>query len=210
MGITREEKKRKTKKAIIGAAVRLFSEKGFEKTSIEELARKAGIGKGTIYTYFQTKTEIFHAFCEEQLEFIHNELTHKTDVDAPLIDQLMTIYMGEFSHVTQNKEFGRLFMQQIVFPQEIEQIKAQEIDNKWLNLVFSVYKRAQDRNELRKDIDLLFIAGHFYGLYIMSVSAWYAGRIETNQVEPGMRMLFQQALSGLSPNSNRQDQQSGE
>ncbi len=210
MGITREEKKRKTKKAIIGAAVRLFGEKGFEKTSIEELARKAGIGKGTIYTYFQTKTEIFHAFCEEQLEFIHTELANKTDVDAPLIDQLMTIYMGEFRHVTHNKEFGRLFMQQIVFPQEIEQIKAQEIDNKWINLVFSVYKRAQDRNELRKDIDLLFIAGHFYGLYIMSVSAWYAGRIQTDQVEPGMRMLFQQALSGLSPNSNRQDQQSGE
>jgi AcrR family transcriptional regulator len=51
----REVKKRKKRNAIMEAAVRLFSEKGFEKTSIEQLARTAGIGKGTIYSYFQTK-----------------------------------------------------------------------------------------------------------------------------------------------------------
>ncbi len=207
MGITREEKKRKTKKAIIKAAVRLFGEKGFEKTSIEKLAQEAGIGKGTIYTYFQTKTEIFHAFCEEELEFIHSELSQKTDGNAPLIEQLMTIYMGEFRYVTQNKEFGRLFMQEIIFPQEKEFLKAEGLDNRWLDLVFSIYQRAQGRNELREDIDLLFIAGHFYGLYIMTVSAWYSGRIPTEQVEPGMKMLFQQALDGLSPNANMKVQQ---
>ncbi len=196
--MTREERKRKTKKAIIKAAVKLFSEKGFEKTSIEELAREAGIGKGTIYTYFQTKTEIFHAFCEEELEYIFEELIHNTDSNAPLIDQLLTIYMGEFRYVTKNKEFGRIFMQQIIFPLEVEHLKMNELDDKWLNLMYEIYAKAQARNELRKDIDLLFIAGHFYGLYIMAVSAWYSGRIPTEQVEPGMRMLFQQALDGLA------------
>jgi hypothetical protein len=66
-------------------------------------------------------------------------------------------------------------------------------------LVFSIYKRAQERNELRRDINLLYIAGHFYGLYIMAVSAWYSGRIQTEEVGPGMRLLFQQALEGLAP-----------
>ncbi len=199
MAITREEKKRKTKKTIIEAAVKLFGEKGFDKTSIKELAKEAGIGKGTIYTYFQKKTEIFHAFCEEELEFIHNELAQKTDTDAPLIDQLMTIYMGEFRYVTKNKEFGRLFMQEIIFPGEKEFLKAEELESRWLDLVFSIYQRAQNRNELRKDVDLLYIAGHFYGLYIMAVSSWYSGRIPTEEMESGMRMLFKQALEGLAP-----------
>jgi AcrR family transcriptional regulator len=195
----REQKKRRTRNAIMEAAVRLFSEKGFEKTSIEQLARAAGIGKGTIYSYFQTKTEIFHAFCEDELDFIHSELLAKTDPIALLIDQLMILYMGEFSLISRNKEFGRLLMQQMVFPVETDHVKAREIDDRWLMLVFSICRRAQDRNELRRDVDLLYIASHFYGLYIMTISAWYSGRIQTEEVEPGLRTLFQQALDGLAP-----------
>lgn len=199
MSSVREEKKRKTKKAIIKAAVKLFDQKGFEKTSIEELAREAGVGKGTIYTYFQTKSEIFYAFCEEQLEFIHNELASKTDPDAPLIEQLMTVFMGEFIHVTQNREFGRFFMQQTLFPEDKDKGRWEDVDNRWLELLFSIYKQAQERNELRKEVDLLYLAGHFYALYILVVSSWYSGRIETEEVSPGMRLLFEQALEGLAP-----------
>jgi AcrR family transcriptional regulator len=199
--MTREEKKQQTKKAILEAAVRLFDEKGFEKTSIEELAREAGIGKGTIYTYFQTKSEIFYAFCEEQLEFIHEELASKTDPNAPVIEQVMTVFMGEFLHVTQNPEFGRFFMQQVLFPPDTDKHRSAEVDNKWLELLYSIYRRAQQKNELRGDIDLLYLAGHFYALYVVVVSSWYSGRIETEEVSPGMRLLFTQALEGLAPSS---------
>jgi AcrR family transcriptional regulator len=195
----REQKKRKTRSAIMEAAVHLFSENGFERTSIQQLAQAAGIGKGTIYSYFQTKTEIFHAFCEDELDFIRSELLTKTDPESPLIEQLMVLYMGEFSLISRNKEFGRLMMQQMVFPVETEHVKTRDIDDRWLALIFSIYKRAQERNELRRDIDLLYIAGHFYGLYIMAFSAWYSGRIQTEEVGPGMRLLFQQALEGLAP-----------
>jgi AcrR family transcriptional regulator len=119
----REQKKRKTRNAIMEAAVHLFSENGFERTSIQQLAQAAGIGKGTIYSYFQTKTEIFHAFCEDELDFIRSELLTKTDPESPLIEQLMVLYMGEFSLISRNKEFGRLMMQQMVFPVETEHVK---------------------------------------------------------------------------------------
>jgi AcrR family transcriptional regulator len=199
MSTTREQKKRITKKAIIEAAVQLFGQKGFEKTSSEAIAGKAGVGKGTIYSYFQTKTEIFYAFCEEQLEFIHGELARKTDPTAPIIEQIMTVFMGEFNHVTQNREFGRIFLQQVLFPEDRDKSSFEKVDNQWLELLFSIYKRAQDRGELRKDVDLLYHAGHFYALYVLVVSSWYSGRIETEEVAPGMRLLFEQALEGLAP-----------
>lgn len=114
----------------------------------------------------------------------------------------MTIFMGEFLYVTRNKEFGRVFMQKVLFPPEEDMNGFEEIDNRWLDLLFSINTRAQERNELRKDIDLLYLAGHFYGLYILVVSAWYSGRVETEEVSPGMRLLFQQALEGLAPSSS--------
>jgi hypothetical protein len=111
----------------------------------------------------------------------------------------MVLYIGEFNLVSKNKEFGRLLMQQMAFPVETDHVKTRAIDDRWLTLVFSICSRAQERNELRRDIDLLSIAGHFYGLYIMTISAWYSGRMQTEEVGPGLRMLFQQALEGLAP-----------
>ena len=75
----REQKKKATRAAIMEAAINLFGERGYESTSVSSLAKAAGIGKGTIYSYFASKNEILLAFCEEELTFIHKEIREKLD-----------------------------------------------------------------------------------------------------------------------------------
>ena len=195
----REKKKEKTKQAILNAAIELFSTKGFENTSIEELAKVAGIGKGTIYGYFQTKTEILYAFCESELDHIHEELVKQSNLDASIHDQMMTIYMAEFNHVTKNKEFGRLFMRKTVFPDEGDLQTHREVDDKYFQLLFPILEKAQERGEIRKDAELLHLTAHFYGLYILVISAWYSGMVPDEEVPVAMGFLFRQALEGLHP-----------
>lgn len=195
----REQKKLDTRQAIMQAAVKLFSEKGFEKTSIEELARAAGIGKGTIYSYFQTKTDILHAFCEDEMVGLHQELTDNADKEIPLLQQMVRIYMSEFRHVIENREFGRLFMQETVFPREVDIKRHLENEDNYFKLLFPLLEKARDRGELRKDIELLYITGHFYGLYLLLVSAWYTGRVGTDEAEIALETLFRQAMEGLQP-----------
>jgi AcrR family transcriptional regulator len=195
----REQKKQKTKQAILDSAVALFSTNGFENTSIEELAKVAGVGKGTVYGYFQTKKEILHAFCEYELDQIHKELVRQANPDAPVLEQMLTIYMTEFKHVTKNKEFGRIFMRQTVFPDENDLQDHTEIDDKYFQLLFPILEKAKARGELREDIELLHITAHFYSLYILIMSAWYTGRIPTGEVGAAMKLLFRQTLEGLQP-----------
>jgi AcrR family transcriptional regulator len=52
---------------IIEAALELFGEKGFAATSMQEIARRAGVTKGTLYLYFPSKEELFHAVVQETL-----------------------------------------------------------------------------------------------------------------------------------------------
>ena len=195
----REEKKQKTKQAIMDAAITLFSTNGFENTSIEELAKVAGVGKGTVYGYFQTKKEILHAFCEYELDQIHKELVKRANPKAPILDQMLTIYMTEFKYVTQNKEFGRIFMRQTIFPDENDAKNFLKNEDKYFQLIFPILERAKERGELRKDLELLHITGHFYGLYILLMSAWYSGRIPTKEISTAMELIFRQALEGLQP-----------
>lgn len=197
---TREKKKQRTKAAILKAALRLFSKKGYANTSISDLAAAAGIGKGTVYSYFTGKTDILLAFCEEQLEYVNRELTAKTDPEAPLLQQLLTLFMGEFRFINRNREFGRIMLRETVFPKELTVERSKELDNKYIDILIPMFKRAQERGELRTDIELILVTGHFYGLYIMTVSGWYMQRLLTEgDVYMGMESLFRQALQGLAP-----------
>ena len=188
------------------AAITLFSTNGFENTSIEELAKVAGVGKGTVYGYFQTKTEILHAFCEYEMDQIHKELVKQANPDAPILEQMLTIYMTEFNHVTQNKEFGRIFMRQTVFPDESNVQDNREIEDKYFQLLFPILEKAKERGEIREDIEPLHLTAHFYSLYILLMSAWYSGRIPTDEVGSAMELLFRQILVGLQPPKKKTQQ----
>src|SRR4051812_3103446 len=52
---------------IISAALALFAERGFAVTKLEDVAARAGIGKGTIYLYFPTKEDLFRAVVRQGL-----------------------------------------------------------------------------------------------------------------------------------------------
>ena len=54
----RERKKRETRERIAHAAATLFSERGVEATTVDEIAALADVGKGTVYNYFTTKEDM--------------------------------------------------------------------------------------------------------------------------------------------------------
>jgi AcrR family transcriptional regulator len=52
---------------IVEAALALFVEKGFAGTRMDEIARLAGVTKGTVYLYFPSKEDLFHAVVEDMV-----------------------------------------------------------------------------------------------------------------------------------------------
>jgi AcrR family transcriptional regulator len=57
----RERKKEQTRQAIVEAARRLFTERGFEGVTIAEVAREADVSEGTVFNYFPTKEDLFYS-----------------------------------------------------------------------------------------------------------------------------------------------------
>ncbi len=196
----REQKKRRTKMAILEAAVQLFSEKGYERTSITDLAEAAGIGKGTVYSYFRKKSDIFLAFCEEQLETISTTILETDTAGMSLLDRLVVLYREDFRFIFHHPEFGRILMRETFFPNDLDVEVSRRLDDRYIDLLVPLLQKAQARNELRRDLELTLVLGHFYGLYCMAVSAWFTGRLHTEEdVVMAFTSLFEQALQGLAP-----------
>ncbi|MEJ5187082.1 MAG: TetR/AcrR family transcriptional regulator [Candidatus Geothermincolales bacterium] len=67
---------------IIGAALKVFSEKGYHAARIEDIATELGIGHGTFYRYFRNKLDIFQGVLDWILEKAR-ELVHDVDPRSP-------------------------------------------------------------------------------------------------------------------------------
>ncbi len=60
--------------AVIDAADRLFERYGYRKTTVEEIAQEAGIGKGSVYLHFASKEEIAFAWVDRLHSRLHEQL----------------------------------------------------------------------------------------------------------------------------------------
>ncbi|RJP31527.1 MAG: TetR/AcrR family transcriptional regulator [Actinobacteria bacterium] len=69
LGLRKNPAKDEREQAFKQAALKLFSAKGYHKTTMSEIAMEAGFGKGTLYWYWKSKEELYFALVEES----HNE-----------------------------------------------------------------------------------------------------------------------------------------
>ncbi len=66
-----------TEKRILKAAIKLFGDKGYFKTTVDDIAHAAGIAKGTIYLYFRNKEAIYVGTCVEQFDQVMENIVAK-------------------------------------------------------------------------------------------------------------------------------------
>jgi len=113
--LTRKERERLFRKQeIIDASVKLFAGKGFNNTTLDEIAASSEFGKGTIYNYFSSKEEIYSAIVEDvsiNLKQIVQQADKATDSAS---DFIKTYTSGLFIYCLSNKEAFVLFVREIV------------------------------------------------------------------------------------------------
>jgi AcrR family transcriptional regulator len=104
----RERKKQRTREAIVDAALRLFDERGFEQTTIADIAEAADIAPRTFFGYFPSKEDVVFADFPEQLEALSRRLRER-DEDETAIDALRAVIRDALEHadLTDERELCR-------------------------------------------------------------------------------------------------------
>lgn len=103
---TSKEKQKKVKKSILNSAIELISDKGYKKSSMSKIAKKAGIGEATIYNYFPTKEHIlFEYYYQLQVETKEILLQSEEFSDFSLKEQLEMLVHTELDILLNNRTF---------------------------------------------------------------------------------------------------------
>src|SRR5205807_10409404 len=88
----RAQNKAAIRKRIVTSALSLFQTKGFDATTTNAIARKAGIAEGTVFNYFRTKEDIALHFVEQEVDQASTSVRDNLGLRiAPLADPLVAI-----------------------------------------------------------------------------------------------------------------------
>lgn len=143
---------------IVAAAIALFGERGFGATRLEDVARRAGVAKGTVFVYFPTKEDLFRAVARTVLESNLARVTSASaELDRPLAE-LVPLLLAQAATIgeTSLPAMMRLLIAEArTFP-DLPRVWHDEVVSKVLGLLTAAIERAQARGEIRPGNARLF------------------------------------------------------
>ena len=102
----RERKKQRTRDAIVAAALRLFDERGYERTTIADIAEAADIAPRTFFGYFPSKEDVVFADFPETLEGLSRQLDERAERETA-IDAIRAWIVGKLDEMNLRDEQER-------------------------------------------------------------------------------------------------------
>ncbi len=110
MGTTarKEREKQRRREDILTAARELFYEKGFQLTTVEEIAEAAEISKGTIYLYFESKDELYVSVILEGFGELEKRMVEVVEGGGTVNEKVFGIFGIFINHCLEHREYFRL------------------------------------------------------------------------------------------------------
>jgi len=199
-----DEEKTHIRAEIVKTGTEFFHRYGFKKTNIDEIARLAGVSKGTFYSLFNSKEDFFveillsveqqiHGMLEEQL--LNSDLPVKEAFLESVFAQLK--YVSEtpvLNVLTQPEEYRFLFRK--LRPDQIEQFFSQDKD-----YIERILNRARTRTEVR-DVDTEVLTGVMRGIAMLVL---HQREIGEEVFTDSLRLLLTMVAEYLFPEGETDD-----
>lgn len=148
--MARPKKQLNRKTDILDAAQKLFSEKGFEKTTIDEIAKLAGISKGSIYLDFKNKDEIHLAVAKQHVKFLLEQLEYEiTNAKAPYLEHFSEIFKKQLLTIFDLAVFEKDTYATLIHTSYQIKLEFQDLIRERYRMIASILKKAEENGEIR-------------------------------------------------------------
>ena len=138
------------REAILAAALDEFASRGFEAARLDDVARRAGVAKGTIYLYFRDKESLFQELIRTMLTPLVGtiEALGQSDVPLPMLaDRIAELFVREV-YETRRKDVVRLMISEGRRFPKLAEFYYREVLSRIIAAVRSLLRRAAARGEV--------------------------------------------------------------
>ena len=164
---------------IMAAAEKSFTMFGYKATTMDQVARIANVGKGTIYTFFSNKEELFHSIVWKMVEEMRSVAEQEIDAEASFQENAHAIIM----QLLEFRETHQLYIKLIEEEKELRTPAVGEvlasIEQEILKFIAEKIERSKAKGEL-KSCNSELVAYLLFKAYIALVVDW--NRTHTKQL----------------------------
>lgn len=168
----RERKKLETRERIFQAAVSLFMEKGFENTSVDEIAEAADVAKGTFFNHFPKKESLLGYLGERRLRTVREIVERNINESLTAEEKVRVIMAALAQENLREKSLVKLIALEALKAKGALKDEGAKSIMGFIMLFRAIVDEGQRRGELHPDANPLAVAEILHGMYFSSLFKW--------------------------------------
>ena len=174
--MSRKERERLThREEILRAAEKIFATKGFFQSTMNEIARAAEFGTGTLYKYFKSKEDLYFTLIDEKTEEISHLVQKELNRQGSATERIRNVLLLQLQFMERNRDFFRIYTSEgSRFEWSVQNDCGKRVHEKMVNyihLLAEVFQQGIEANEL-KPFDPLDMAHAFEGIVHSFIFEW--------------------------------------
>lgn len=178
---------------VLDVAVQLFNEKGYDATSVADLAERLGLTKSALYHHFESKEQILDLALDEALTGLERVLEQPQAVSETPADRLALVIRGAVTVLIEKLPYVTLLLR--VRGNSPVEMRALERRRIFDHRVTDVVRTAQREGLLRDDVDAAVATRLIFGM-VNSVAEWYRPEGEVG-IDEMASIVLATAMDGL-------------
>lgn len=194
-----------TRQKLYEAAVTLIAEQGFSSTTVEEIAERAGVAKGTVYYNFSSKTKLFEELLRHGVELLTADLRQAAEAAVAAggsqVDALDAMIRAGLVFIERYPAFTQLYVAELWRTNRAWRDTLTVVRSKAVAVVEEVLRRGVADGELSGEIDIPLTAAALVGMVLVAALDWQAFQPERSleDVHGALSLLLQGRVGGCAP-----------
>lgn len=173
---------------ILNAAMGVITEKGYDKTVISDIVKKAGVAQGTFYLYFPSKKALIPAIADHLLTVTFGKIKEKSQDQEGFQDVLQVVINETFSITDSYKEILVLCYSGLAIDHSMEKWEA--IYSPYYDWLEDILLKAMNNNEIIGDLHAKWTARLIINLIENAAERYYIGHEQEESLDVYKKRVF--------------------
>ncbi len=186
-----------SKDKIIRAAIEVFSENGYHRASMDEIALRAQVAKGTLYYNFPGKSELFKTIVKQGFEDIMQRTQADLCAPLPIKEQILRIIRHHLDFFLESRHFSHIVFNELsngIEQDVLDELK--QLRREHLRFLASILEEGQCEGNLIRDVDANLAAASIVGT-LESTCNYYLSHPDEYSRDDLEHFVFTMVTKGL-------------
>ena len=162
---------------ILEAAVKVFAENGFRRSTISQIAREAGVADGTIYLYFKNKDDILVQFFEYKARQVFERFRQEVDRAGTSVEKLRNLVRGHLREFQREPEMAVVYQVETHQSRRLVENQIRAMAKMYQDIIAEIIEEGQREGVIRKDLYVGLVKRFILGAVEAVIGTWlYSGK----------------------------------